>query len=120
MRSLLPPLAALALSACVGYPRVFLSGGKGQAAVEPGHPKTLKAAIVRRCETVKEGERETLKKERTFKTDDQGRYDYRLLGLAWNWRNLITGSSCVSRVQLYSCRDVCRQVDLVDLEALGK
>ena len=107
------------LCSCVGYPRVFLAKRSGTAAVEEGKPLTIKAAIVRSCESV-EGESEQVKKETQAQTDSQGRYSLRLFGLAWNWKNLLTFASCASRVQLYVCREICKPADEVDINILGK
>ncbi|MBI5629255.1 MAG: anhydro-N-acetylmuramic acid kinase [Elusimicrobia bacterium] len=112
-------LAALGLQSCVGYPRPFLARKSGIAAVEPGKPLALKAAIVKSCETL-QGETETVKKSKDVSTDEKGRYSFWITGLSWNWTNFITLSRCRSRVQLYVCRPFCKEVDEVDLSILGK
>ncbi len=106
------------LCACVGYPRPYVVRRKGQASVEEGRP-IIKAAIVKECED-EEGETERDRHSTETRADEQGRYSLTLVGLAWNWTNLVTGSRCGSRVQLYVCRDICRPADDVDINVLGK
>ena len=115
-----PLLLALAagLCACVGYPRPYLVHKKGTASVENGSP-IIKAAIVKECET-DEGESERDRHSTQTQADAQGRYSLTLFGMAWNWANLVTGSSCTSRLQMYVCRDICRPADDVDISVLGK
>jgi hypothetical protein len=114
---LLPALAA-SLCACVGYPRPYVVRRKGTASLENGAP-VIKAAIVKECET-EEGETERDRHSTQTKVDDKGRYSLTLIGMAWNWTNLVNGSRCGSRVQLYVCRDICRPADDVDINVLGK
>ena len=113
-----PVLGAALLSACVGYPRVFLSRRSGTASIDQGPPR-IKAEIVKRCERSGE-ETEAVRKTKEVQADQKGRYHFWLLGLGWNWRSLVSGDSCRNAVQLYVCRDICREADEVDIDLLGK
>lgn len=109
------------LAGCLAYPRLHLAQKKGRAYIEDGKPIRIQANIVRECESTRgESTKEGPRRETT--TDAQGRYAIRVVGFAFNSRNFITAGRCTSRVQLYACRlpGICKPVDEVDLEVLGK
>lgn len=116
------PLALLllpVLAGCVAYPKVYWRTLKGQARVDDGKPITIKAAIVKQCDTM-EGEHETEGRQRETQTDSQGRYKLGVHGMVWHFKSFLTPKTCTSRIQMYVCRDYCRVADEVDIEVLGK
>lgn len=118
MRTLLLPLLIL-LSGCAGYPHLHLLKKKGRAFVEDGRPVRLQAALVKDCDTVRGGELSRTLKTKDLVTDAQGRYSVRFIRPVFNWWAW-NGARCISRIQMFVCRPVCRPVDDVDLEVLGK
>jgi hypothetical protein len=123
MRRLAPAAVALLaglLSACVGYPRPYLTTLKGKADLgEDGKPVKLAAAIVKECETW-QGETEKRGSMHETMTDKDGRYSITVMGVAWNFKNLVTEGECRSHVQMFACRPYCKKVDQVDVDVLGK
>lgn len=117
-RTLLLFLSLPLASGCVAYPRVYWTTKKGQALVEDGKPVGIKAAILKECETL---ERETQKtvKEVSTTTDKEGRYRLPVRGVVWHTR-LLSGSGCTSHIQMFVCREVCKEADDVDINYLGK
>lgn len=114
--------AASTLSGCVAYPRPYWTVKSGKAEITAGRPIIVRAELVKSCETY-QGESEQTVKSKETTTDAQGRYKLRVVGLVWNWRNLISEAECTSRVQLYLCRegpDSCVEADDVDINVLGK
>ena len=107
------------LTGCVGYPRVYWKTIKGTARIEDGKPVTIKAAIVKMCESV-EGDAEFPGREREAQTDAKGRYQLGVHGMVWHTRNFVTLKRCTSRLQMYVCRQYCKEADQVDIDVLGK
>ena len=107
-----------AVSGCVAYPKVYDRTIKGTAALEDGKPVVIKASLVKSCESLK-GESEKVIRTRQTTTDAQGRYALKIRGMAWNTIGL-SGAGCESRIQLFVCREVCKPVDDIDIEVLGK
>ncbi len=107
------------LSGCVAYPKVYWRTLKGTARIEDGKSVTIKAAIVKVCDT-DDGEQELPGRERETTTDAQGRYRLGVHGVVWHSRSFVTLKSCTSRVQMYVCREYCRIADQVDIDVLGK
>ena len=117
--SLLLLYAAPALSGCVYYPKVYAVTKKGTADLEGGKPVIIKASLIKSCETLK-GETEKIIRWREARTDDKGRYQLSLRGVAWNMKSFLSGGGCESRVQMFICREVCKPVDEIDIDVLGK
>jgi hypothetical protein len=114
------PLISLALLAgCVGYPKSYWKTFKGQAALDDGKPIVIKAQILKSCEDFK-GETEKVIKEAETRTDAQGHYELTIRGTSWNTKSLKSGGGCESRIQLFVCREVCKPVDQIDIDVLGK
>lgn len=109
---------AAAFSGCVPYPKIYDRTIKGTAALEDGKPVVIKASLVKSCESLK-GESEKVIRTRQTTTDAQGRYKLTIRGMAWNTIGL-SGAGCESRIQMFVCREVCKPVDDIDLEVLGK
>ena len=107
------------LCGCVAYPKFYWRTLKGQARIEDGKPITIKAAIVRQCDTV-EGEQETEGRARETQTDAQGRYKLAVHGAVWHFKSFWSPKVCTSRIQMYVCREYCRIADQVDIDVLGK
>ncbi|HVA66697.1 MAG TPA: hypothetical protein VNK24_07215 [Elusimicrobiota bacterium] len=99
---------AASMAGCVGYPRIFLAGREGQVSLGGGVP-SVKIAIVRDCQTQGESY-ETVGKSARTTPDSSGHYRIGIAGCAWNWFNILDGSYCRSRVQVYDCRPDCRPV----------
>ena len=99
---------AASMAGCIGYPRIFLAGRKGQVPLSDGVP-SVKIAIVKDCETQGESY-ETIGKSAQTTPDSSGRYKIGIAGCTWNWFNILDGSYCRSRVQVYDCRPDCRPV----------
>lgn len=120
----LAPLAVAAfaacLSACVGYPRPYLTTLRGKADLgDEGKPVKLAAAIVKECETW-QGETEKRGSMHETTTDKDGKYSITVVGVAWDFKNLVTEGTCMSHVQMFACRPYCKKVDQVDVDVLGK
>lgn len=116
------PLALLLLPlvcGCVGYPRVYWRTIKGTARVEDGKPVTIKAIIVKQCEAV-DGDVDVPGRERQAQTDANGHYQLGVHGVVWHSKNFVTLRRCTSRVQMYVCRQYCKEADQVDIDVLGK
>lgn len=112
--------AAAALCACVGYPRPYLTTLRGKADLgEDGQPVKLAAAIVKECSTW-QGDTEKRGHMHETTTAKDGRYSITVIGVAWNYKNLITEGECTSHVQMFACRPYCKKVDQVDVDVLGK
>jgi hypothetical protein len=107
------------LTGCLAYPDVYWRTLKGTARVEDGKPVTIKAAIVKTCESV-EGEAEFPGRERQTTTDAQGHYRLGIHGMTWRYKNFVSLKNCTSRLQMYVCRQYCKEADQVDIDVLGK
>ncbi len=99
-------ILSAATTGCVGYPHIFLAGREGQVLMT-GEAPQVKISIVKSCETQGESY-ETFGKSAWTRPDAAGRYRIGIAGFAWDWFNLIDGSYCISRVQVYDCRPDCR------------
>ncbi|MBI3553857.1 MAG: hypothetical protein HY077_15285 [Elusimicrobia bacterium] len=121
MRSLAIVLtvSSILLSGCLAYPKAYWKTFKGQAQLEDGKPIVIKAQLLKTCESYK-GETEKVISERETRTDNQGRYELTIRGTAWNTKNFSSEAGCSSRVQLFICREVCKPVDQIDIDVLGK
>lgn len=115
---LLPLLLLPLLAGCVTYPRLYWTTKKGQAAVEDGKPLGIKAAILKECETLQRETQKTVKEVSTT-TDNEGRYRLPVRGLVWHTLTL-SGAGCTSHIQMYVCRDACKEADDIDINYLGK
>ena len=118
MSRLLLLLALPLLSGCLAYPRVYWTVKKGRAAVEDGKPVGIKAAILKECETLQRDSQTTVK-ERSTTTDAEGNYRLPVRGVVWHTRTL-SGAGCTSHIQMFVCRDFCKEADDIDINLLGK
>ena len=120
MRRALPLLCLLLpLSACLGYPRPYLTTVKGHASLDDGKPIKIQAAIIKTCDTV-QGETEHIGPLKETLTDKDGRYSLTLMGVVWRYKNFVTLSECDSHIQRFVCRPYCKKVDEIDIDILGK
>jgi hypothetical protein len=119
MKGVAVALVAAALSGCVAYPRVYWTTKKGQASVDNGKPVEIKAALLKECETL-QGDTQTTIRERSTMTDAKGHYSLTIRGVVMHYKNFVSLGECTSHIQMFVCRDHCKEVDDVDIELLGK
>ncbi len=112
-------LCLISLSGCIAYPKFYWTTKSGTARLEDGKPITIKAALIKSCESY-QGEKEKEIRVRQTRTDDKGRYSLTIRGMAFNVKNFLSDSGCASRIQMFICREVCKPVDEIDINILGK
>ena len=107
------------LSGCIAYPKIYNAARNGAAALEDGKPVVVKASLIKSCETLKGATEKVIRTVQT-PTDAKGNYKLKIRGMAWNSKSFFDGGGCESRIQMFVCRDICRPVDDIDLDVLGK